>query len=175
MPSIKHFDAEGNEDYSDPTTNTYSGMMAVTADGNYIAFGMGQNKVVLYETNYVPMSNGVLWLEPKYNIATSENNITGLAFDYAGNLYVASSGTKTLSRYVIPSWTDNIAVTPGNGIVTVLQGDANGDGSVNATDYQYILNLIGSDLYNPQADINGSGTIDATDYQYLLNIIANKQ
>jgi hypothetical protein len=35
-----------------------------------------------------------------------------LAFDYAGNLYVASASTETLSRYAIPSWTDNKTVTP---------------------------------------------------------------
>ena len=35
-----------------------------------------------------------------------------MAFDYAGNLYVASASTETLSRYAIPSWTDNKTVTP---------------------------------------------------------------
>ncbi|MBR4186927.1 MAG: dockerin type I repeat-containing protein [Bacteroidaceae bacterium] len=175
VPSIKHFDAEGNEDYSDATTNTYSGMMAITTDGKYIAFGMGQNKVVLYETNYVPMANGMLWLEPKYNIATSENNITGLAFDFANNLYVASSGTKTLSRYTIPSWNNNIAVTPGNGIVEGgIEGDLNGDSKVDIADAVAVLEVMARDGNDPEADLNGDGKVDIADFVAVLEIMAKQ-
>ena len=173
VPSIKHFDAEGNEDYSDATTNTYSGMMATTTDGNYIAFGMGQNKVVLYETNYVPMANGMLWLEPKYNVATSENNITGLAFDYADNLYVASSGTKTLSRYTLAT-PGKVVVTPGNGIGVGLNGDVNGDTEVNIADAQKILIYIANGESPAVADVNGDGKVDIADAQKVLIIIANQ-
>ena len=119
LPAIKHYDAEGNEDYSDSKTSTNSGKMAVTADGKYLAIPMGSGKVVIYETNYVPMANGRIYLDPKYNISVTETNITGLAFDYAGNLYAASSATaaKSLSRYTIPT-ENKVVVTPGNGIGT---------------------------------------------------------
>ena len=174
VPSIKHFDAEGNEDYSDAKTNTYSGMMAVTADGNYIAFGKGQNKVVIYETNYVPMEGVGLWLEPKYDFATSESSITGLAFDIAGNLYVASSGTKTLSRYVIPGLTDNQITTPGNGIVLGegVEGDLNGDGSVDISDAVVILDAMASDVPDMKFDLNGDNAVDISDFVVILDIMA---
>ena len=150
-------------------------MMAITTDGKYIAFGMGQNKVVLYETNYVPMANGMLWLEPKYNIATSENNITGLAFDFANNLYVASSGTKTLSRYTIPSWNNNIAVTPGNGIVEGgIEGDLNGDSKVDIADAVAVLEVMARDGNDPEADLNGDSKVDIADFVAVLEIMAKQ-
>ena len=47
LPSIKHFDKEGNEDFSNTTSSTNSGKMAVTADGKYIALPQGSGKVVV--------------------------------------------------------------------------------------------------------------------------------
>ena len=175
LPAIKHFDAEGNEDYSDITTSTNSGKMAVTADGKYLAIPKGSGKVVIYETNYVPMENGKIFLNPIYNISTTETNITGLAFDYAGNLYATSSATasKTLSRYVIPSWNDNIAVTPGNGIGTGgILGDLNGDGKVDIADAVTVLNIMASSEYDAAADINNDQKVDIADFVSILNIMA---
>ncbi|MBQ9524575.1 MAG: hypothetical protein IJR69_05605 [Bacteroidaceae bacterium] len=110
-PPLKHFNAaEGKEDYNGSATS--SGKMTITPDGKYLAIPQGSGKIVLYETNYVPMANGKIFMNPVRTINVSESRITGLAFDYAGNLYVASASTETLSRYAIPSWTDNKTVTP---------------------------------------------------------------
>ena len=176
-PAIKHFDAEGNEDYSDISTNTHSGKMALTSDGKYIAIATGSNKVVLYQTNYVPMANGSIFLNPKFNISTSENNITGLAFDYANNMYVASSGTKTLSRYVIPFPKDDIPAitTPGNGIVLGVQGDVNNDGKVDVADAQFVLINVADGGTNLNCDVNGDGKVDVADVQTILIIVADQQ
>ena len=111
QPSLKHFNAEGKEDYSS-LVSTYGGRIAVTSDGQYLAIPQGSGKIVLYETNYAPMANGKIFLNPVRTINVSETTITSLAFDYANNLYVASGGTETFSRYSIPSWTDNKCVTP---------------------------------------------------------------
>jgi hypothetical protein len=175
-PAIKHFDAEGNEDYTKVNFNTHSGKIAVTADGAYLAIPQGSGKVVIYETNYVPMANGSIFLDPKYNIATTESSVTGLAFDFAGNLYVASSGSKTLSRYTIPSWTENLAVTPGNAIGTAtggdIDGDLNGDGKVDIADAVTVLNIMATGVYNAEADINGDQKVDIADFVTVLNIMA---
>ena len=174
-PVLKHFDAEGNEDYSDIATATNSGKIAITTDGKYIAIPMGKNKVVLYETNYVPMANGKIYLNPFYNISTTESSITGLAFDYANNLYVASSGSKTLSRYVIPSWNENLAVTPGNGIGTAAaSGDLNNDGKVDIADAVAVLNIMAAAGYTDEADLNHDGKVDIADFVSILNIMAAK-
>ena len=173
LPSIKHFDSEGNEDFSNTTTSTNSGKMAITADGKYIALPQGSSKVVVYETIYVPMANGKIFLDPKYNISTTETNITGLAFDFAGNLYAASSASKTLSRYAIPSWNDNKAVTPGNGIGTAApSGDLNGDGKVDIADAVTILNFMAEGNNDAKADLNGDGKVDIADFVTVLNIMA---
>ena len=175
LPSIKHFDAEGNEDYSNTTTSTNSGKMAVTSDGKYIALPQGSGKVVIYETNYVPMANGKIFLDPKYNISVSEGNITGLAFDYANNLYATSSSTKTLSRYAIPSWHEGAVVTPGNAIGTGGDGDANSDGVVDIADVTYVLTLMARNGYEAKADVNGDGTVDIADVTNILTIMASQE
>ena len=174
LPSIKHFDAEGNEDYSNTTTSTNSGKMAMTSDGKYIALPQGSGKVVIYETNYVPMANGKIYLDPKYNISVSEGNITGLAFDYANNLYAASSSTKTLSRYAIPSWHEGAVVTPGNGITLGLIGDVNGDGDVTIADGVAVLNAMAGQEVPGDADVNGDGSITIADFVAVLNIMAGQ-
>ena len=111
-PSIKHFTADGGENFSDISTATYGEAIATTNDGSILAIPMGNGKVVIYETNYVPMPNGKIFLEAKYNFNVAETQITGMAFDYANNLYITSSASKTLNSYAIPSWTDNKTVTP---------------------------------------------------------------
>jgi hypothetical protein len=111
-PALKHFNAEGEEDYSNVSTSTRGEAIAVSADGSIVAIPMGNNRVIIYETNYVPLENKLIYLEAKYDISVTESQITGMAFDYANNLYITSSASKTLNSYAIPSFTDNKIVTP---------------------------------------------------------------
>ena len=143
-PALKHFNAEGKENYSN-LTSTSSGRIAITADGKYIAIPQGNSKIVLYENTYTVLATGKLFLNPVMNINVSESSITSLAFDYAGNLYVASGGTETFSRYAIPSFTDNKTVTPGaEGFkVGSESGDPDAIKNVNVNE-----NANGSAIYN---------------------------
>ena len=117
--------------------------MTITPDGKYLAIPQGSGKIVLYETNYAPMPNGKIFLNPVKTINVSETRITGLAFDYAGNLYVASASTETLSRYAIPSWTDNKTVTPAPEGFTVGTDSGDPDGIENVND-----NVNNGAIYN---------------------------
>jgi hypothetical protein len=172
-PAIKHFDAEGNEDYSNTSLSTNGGRIAVSTDGQYIAMPQGTSKIVLYETNYVPMENGKIFLNPKFNISVLETSIASFAFDYANNLYVASGGTETFSRYTIPG-VNKVVVTPGNGIGTGASGDINGDGTIDIADAVAILNFMAESNNNPVADLNGDGVVDIADFVAVLNLMAQQ-
>ena len=50
-------------------------------------------------------------------------------------------------------------------------GDTNGDGVVNGTDIQEIINLIVAGKYDESADINKDGKVNGTDIQEIINII----
>ena len=171
IPAIKHFNAEGQEDYSDISSTTVGDRIAVTTNGNYLAIPKSNGTVVLYETNYVPMENGKIWLEPKNTINVGESRITALAFDYADNLYVASASTETFSRYTIPGMS-KVVVTPGNGIASGAKGDLNGDGKVDIADAVTVLNIMAAGEYNASADINGDQKVDIADFVSILNIMA---
>ena len=155
-PSIKHFDATGKEDYSDIVTATYGEAIAISDDGSILAIPRGNSKVVIYETNYAPMANGLIFLEAKYNFNVTETQITGMAFDYANNLYITSSASKTLNRYAIPSFTDNKTVTPCAEGFTVgtESGDPDAIANVNANvNSGAIYNIAGQRVSKAQNGI----------------------
>ena len=171
LPALKHFDAEGNEDYSNISKNIAGGRMAVTSDGQYIALPNGSGQIVIYETNYVPMENGKIFLNPKHNISVLESSLASFAFDYANNLYVASGGTETFSHYTIPGM-NKVVVTPGFGIGRGLTGDLNNDGKVDIADAVTVLNIMAAGGYNAEADINHDQKVDIADFVSILNIMA---
>ena len=120
---------------------------------------MGNNKVIIYETTYVPLANGLIYLDAKYNISVTESQITGMAFDYANNLYITSSASKTLNRYAIPSFTGNKRLTPAREgfVVGTESGDPdaikNVNGSVNANNGNAIYNMAGQRVSKAQKGI----------------------
>jgi hypothetical protein len=57
--------------------------------------------------------------------------------------------------------------------VEVVRGDANGDGVVNGTDIQDVINFIIADQYDSSADVNEDGKVNGTDIQEVINIIVN--
>ncbi len=175
IPAIKHFNAQGEEDYSNITLNTGGGKVVVSPDGNYIAMPNGSGKIVLYECNYVPMENGRIFLNPKFNLSVGESSIASFAFDWANNLYVASGGTETFSRYTIPGM-NKVVVTPGNGIVLgAAPGDVNLDGTVDIADAVTVLNAMAGQEVAGDADVNADGQVDIADFVTVLNIMAGVQ
>ena len=174
-PSMKHWDAQGVEDYSS-IKGTNGSKMAMSPDGSYFAISTAANNVVLYETNYVPMENGKIFLTAKATVPTLENVVTGMAFDIAGNLYVASStnDTKKLSRYVIPA-AGQVVETPVI-FAGALEGDVNADGEVTIADAVTVLNVMAGtetdEVKVAAADVNGDGEVTVADAVTVLNIMA---
>ena len=51
------------------------------------------------------------------------------------------------------------------------KGDVNGDGIVNGTDIQAVINFIVAGEFNEKADVNKDGIVNGTDIQEIINII----
>ena len=58
---------------------------------------------------------------------------------------------------------------------TGLKGDVNGDGVVNGTDIQAVINFIVAGEFDEKADVNKDGLVNGTDIQEIINIIVNAQ
>ena len=69
--------------------------------------------------------------------------------------------------YDIKSYNKRAAVT--------LRGDVNGDGIVNGTDIQAVINFIVASEYEEKADGNKDGAVNGTDVQKVINIIVNEE
>ena len=155
-PALKHFNTEGDEDFNQSSTSRNGARIAITADGKYIAIPNGSGSIVIYQTNYVPLETGKIQLIPKVIVPVSETSISGLAFDYANNLYVASPGSETFSRYAIPSWNDNKCVTPApeGFVVGAESGDQDRIDNVNANvNNDAVYNLAGQRVSKAQKGI----------------------
>ena len=80
-----------------------------------------------------------------------------------GNESVKEPGVQTFSC---------TPVTPEPGII-VIKGDVNGDGVVNGTDIQAVINYIVASEYDVKADVNQDEKVNGTDIQEIINIILN--
>ena len=80
------------------------GALAYDVERQILAQGRN-GKVELYTVNYEP----TITLTPLYTIASDDlgNNIDGLAFDYAGDLYVVNSSKEKFQKFTLPT-ADNI-------------------------------------------------------------------
>ena len=113
---LVHVTKAGELDYTVWKDNTNGfeggcnrGALAYDAERQILAQGR-DGKVELYSVAF-DATTGVPTL---INIATTPliaNNIDGLAFDYAGDLYVVNTGTKKFYKYTIPT-AENICTVP---------------------------------------------------------------
>ena len=98
---------------SGSTTNaSYRGQVAYNEREDILAFGGGrmvQLFKVTYNANGVPTLTKFAKTEP---LASGyQTNIDGIAFDYAGDLYVASAWTEQMYKFAVPT-EDNICLVP---------------------------------------------------------------
>ena len=68
--------------------------MAKYKGGEIIAHPINNSTIGIYAVNYDPNDAGKIFPEGIYTVPVGESVITALAFDYAGNLYVASKDSK---------------------------------------------------------------------------------
>ncbi len=156
QPALKHYNADGVEDYSDIKTALAKGAMAISDDGETIVLPTAANKVTIYTTDYAPNPLGKIFLNSLGTFSIEEGSVSAMAFDYAGNLYVASDATETVSRYTVPRENKTV-VTPGQKTLVVGSNDlidAIESVDSNTTGSQKIFNLQGVQLNKAQKGVN---------------------
>jgi hypothetical protein len=86
-------------------------------------------------------------------------------------LYVPASALDSYKAAAQWNWFGTIVAIPDGG----LRGDVNGDGVVNGTDIQAIINLIVAGEYDEKADVNKDDQVNGTDIQEVINIIVQAE
>jgi hypothetical protein len=98
-----------------------------------------------------------------YEKAVNAGSIVGLSIDISA--YAKGSYTVTVENSQ-ESFT---------GVFETQTGiDVNGDGKVNGTDIQAVINVIVNEEYVEAADVNKDNKVNGTDIQEIINIIVNE-
>lgn len=125
---------------------------SVTSIGNYAFYGCSDLKDVYCYAEEVPSTSIYAFYELPISSATL--HVPAASVD-------AYKATEPWSGFGSVIALDD----PG------LRGDVNGDGTVNGTDIQAIINFIVASEYDEKADVNEDGTVNGTDIQEVINII----
>ena len=86
----------------------------------------------------------------------------------------------TKDGYKFGGWEDIPEVMPGNmiyvhGKFVSYNCDVNGDGRVNGTDIQAVINMIVDEDYAEEADVNQDHKVNGTDIQEIINKIVGEE
>jgi len=67
-------------------------------------------------------------------------------------------------------WFDNLKIQRINAAEVEAKGDANGDGTVDVADVDFVIEAIGGE-YAKAADVNGDGAVDVADVDFIIEQI----
>ena len=109
---------------------------------------------------------------------TNRGQLRALYYKEEGNVMTAAQVAAAKAKGWVPAYCTGQAYNEEYDyyyvwkiIPDAQRGDVNGDGVVNGTDIQAIVNLIVAGEYDAQADVNADGTVNGTDIQEVINII----
>ena len=120
---LVHYNASGTIDFSvyqgnehGFTGNSTRGALAYDAERQILAQGRN-GSVILFDVTY--NASGVPTLtQQSVTASIAHNNIDGLAFDYAGDLYVVNSGKEKFYKFTVPT-DNNTCLVPAKKALTV--------------------------------------------------------
>ena len=153
---LTHVNAAGQVDYeinknsSDEIKamfpiNMNRGHIAYDAQRDVLALG-GGGKVTLFHAVYGENGTPTLtkWIEtPMFNSEKAGWNVDGIAFDYAGDLYVACASNERFYKYALPT-DNNMSITPA--VPTYIQSNS----TTTATDNVHIAITAEKVFHNGQ-------------------------
>jgi hypothetical protein len=67
-------------------------------------------------------------------------------------------------------WFDNLKIQRIAASAVEAKGDANGDGTVDVADVDFVIEAIGGE-YSKAADVNGDGSVDVADVDFIIEQI----
>ncbi|MBQ7212326.1 MAG: chitobiase/beta-hexosaminidase C-terminal domain-containing protein, partial [Muribaculaceae bacterium] len=130
--------------------------MAFNKDRARLAKGTAAKTIGIF----TPGANGVLG-SAEYSISIDGTNVSGLAWDYADNLYVSTNSTEWVHCYAMPR-SSNDVTTPAR-----AEYDINWESSVPEV---YILGTVNGNAWAPNVGVQM--TYDATSSSYTATVTA---
>ena len=176
-----------------PVVSSYQGSLAVNCDGSLLAVGGAQGTVNVYGVVYSATNAPTITL--KYAISTggTTDNIQGLAFDVAGNLYVVSEIFERLKVYGLPKSDNSFTTTAKANHALIVNNNPIDEPNIYASElsfttvdsiaytFSYTLNAQASSLVLEVLDngnnvvrtvnITGGANLSKGVHKYTTNII----
>ena len=167
-----------------PHARTQAAVYLILSSQQYQSEGSGSyTQSVAGIANYPDVVNKAQTLQFVFRPANGDTSFTRIAtLDSAGTFTlpyippgkyaVAVRGAVFLQKVVA---VDTTAGDVSGLSVPLTPGDANGDNSVDSTDFGILIGAYGSSAaipgsgYDPQADFNCDGSVDSTDFSLLIN------
>ena len=130
---LSHVNAAGEVDYSVTASSADAGLFPNDANASYrgqcaynvaediLAFG-GNKVVTLFQVTY-DATTGVPSLTKLLSTPALGSNIDGVAFDYAGDLYVVSASSERFYKFAVPTATNTCTTPAKKNLVVVKGGD----------------------------------------------------
>ena len=148
---------------------TIKGGVQVKATGKHGTIGVSSGSLVMSGENTKLTSNGTTWsyyqLPVTFNDGLGITAPTGAVLNSAGTV-VNNAGTTISGQDVVFSK------------LTSVRGDINGDGKVDVSDVNIVINIMlgktSASSYPGNADVNGDGKVDVSDVNIIINIMLGK-
>jgi surface protein len=111
----------------------------------------------------------------KVKYSTSDANIAKVN-DETGFVSLDAVGEVTITATVVSDQYEGSASYKITVSKPVVKGDVNGDGRINGTDIQALINfIVDEEDYDETFDINGDGRVNGSDIQEIINIILEEE
>ena len=111
----------------------------------------------------------------KVKYTTSDANIAKVDAE-TGAVTIVAVGEVTITATVVSDQYEGSASYKITVSKPAVKGDVNGDGRINGTDIQALINfIVDEEDYDETFDINGDGRVNGSDIQEIINIILEEE